>query len=490
MRGHGLRPVRIAVLAAIIGALWLGHYAQADELTAAVEEQAARYAKQLADLARWCEEEQLPEQARKTRTWLVPHDPNKLYVIILPEAVGRPKLPEDAPEGLVEWDQRFYQLRRDQAGALFALAQRAHRSGRASLAFDLLMAALRENPDHETIRQMLGYQKYRDNWHTLFEVNKLRVGQVWHEKFGWLARSSVRRYEQGQRQLNGKWISAEEDARWRRNIEQGWEIETEHYLIRTNHSIEAAVALGKKLEKLYRVWKQLFVRYYATEDQVAALFSGRGRTRINLPRLKVAYFRDREDYNRELRQAFPNIEVSVGIYVESMRRAYFFAGDQYDEQTMYHEATHQLFHESRPAAMGVGSKANFWIIEGIAMYMETLHDEGEFHVLGGLDGPRMRAARYRLLHDKFYIPLSEFSTLTMLQVQADPKIATLYSQAAGLTHFLIHHDGGRYRDALVAYLEAVYQRRDDARTLSLLTRTGYGELDKQYRQFIEKAGLP
>ena len=40
----------------------------------------------------------------------------------------------------------------------------------------------------------------------------------------------------------------------------------------------------------------------------------------------------------------------------------------------------------------------------------------------------------------------------MEKLQKDPKIATLYSQSAGLTHFLIHYDHGRYRDALVAYL--------------------------------------
>ena len=34
-------------------------------------------------------------------------------------------------------------------------------------------------------------------------------------------------------------------------------------------------------------------------------------------------------------------------------------------------------------------------------------------------------------------------------LQNDPRIRTLYSQAAGLTHFLIYYDDGRYRDALV-----------------------------------------
>ena len=217
-----------------------------------------------------------------------------------------------------------------------------------------------------------------------------------------------------------------------------------------------------KLEQLYRVWKQLFVRYYATEQQVTALFESRNRSRrIQLPRHKVVYFRDREDYNRSLRPAYPNIGISVGIYVENTRRAYFFAGEDHDERTLYHEATHQLFHESRPVAKNVGRKANFWIIEGIAVYMETLRREDDTWVLGGRDDVRMKAARYRLLRDRFYVPLNELSTYGMRQVQADPRIATLYSQIAGLTQFLVHSHDGRYRDALVAYLTAVYNGSQD-----------------------------
>ena len=99
----------------------------------------------------------------------------------------------------------------------------------------------------------------------------------------------------------------------------------------------------------------------------------------------------------------------------------------------------------------------------------------------------MHAARYRLLNDNFYVPLEEFTGYGMEKLQKDPRIATLYSQSAGLTHFLIHYDGGRYRDALVSYLSAVYTGRDQPDTLAKLTGTAYGELDKQYREFMEKA---
>ena len=104
----------------------------------------------------------------------------------------------------------------------------------------------------------------------------------------------------------------------------------------------------------------------------------------------------------------PNIGISGGVYdPDETRQAYFFAGKGADERTLYHEATHQLFALSRPISPEVVRKGNFWIVEGIAMFMESLRVEDGYCVLGGFDDERMHAARYRLLHDHFYVPLDE-----------------------------------------------------------------------------------
>jgi hypothetical protein len=465
--------------------------ARADEFDRAAAELLGKYASQLEQLATWCDQHQLAEQARITRGWLSVRQPDELFVAMFPREAGAGELPSDTSGEVVQWNKRFQQLRREQANSLEALARRAVRNGRASLAFDLILAALRENPDQEAIRQLLGYYRYHGGWYTLWEIGQLKAGLVWHEKFGWIPKTTVRRWEQGQRLVGGQWITAEQDAQLHRDIHTGWDIETEHYTIRTDHSREAGVALGAKLEELYRVWRQLFIRYFATEPQVMALFDGRGRDAWGrLPRHQIAYFRNREEYNQALRPSMPNIDISIGVYVESTRRAYFFAGEGYDERTLLHEATHQLFHESRPVAPDVARQANFWMVEGIAMYMESLRRENGYYVLGGYDDVRMIAARYRLLHDDFYVPLADLTRMGLSEIQSHPQIATLYSQSAGLTHFLISHDGGRYRDALVAYLRAIYSGQADAGTLAQLTGATYAELDRQYRAFIESAGMP
>ena len=107
-------------------------------------------------------------------------------------------------------------------------------------------------------------------------------------------------------------------------------------------------------------------------------------------------------------------------------------------------------------------------------------------MLGGFDDERMVAARYRLLNDKFYVPLVDLVGYGMEKIQKDPKIATLYSQSAGLTNFLVHYDRGRYRDALVAYLAAVYAGQDTEQTLAKFTGENFDELDKEYKEFMSE----
>jgi hypothetical protein len=464
------------VLSMATGAVAYDAYQAAAELR-------AKYAADIEQLARWCETTGLADEAKTTRHVLGPTDPYRLYVPVLPEEVGPAKLPAGAPAKVVEWDSRLARLRRDHAMALYEMARRNVRSGRAGLAFDLAVAAIQADPDYEPVRRLFGYQKFRDQWRTLYEVKKLRAGFVWSDRFGWLLKSHVRRYEDGQRYCDGRWISAAEDAQRHHDIRSGWDLETEHYTIRTNHSIEAGVALGVKLERLDRLWQQMFLRYYATEADVVALFDGRFNPPARV-RHRVVYFRDRDDYRRAMGTMIPNIE-TTGVYRDQPPCAYFFADKESDDRTLYHEATHQLFHESRPVTPEVGRQANFWIVEGIAMYMESLRQKDGFYVLGGFDDERLHAAQVRLLRDKFYVPLKEFTAYGMERLQNDPRIGTLYSQAAGLTNFLVYYDGGRYRDALVAYLVAVYTGRDDPDTLAKLTGVSYSTLDKQYREFIE-----
>ncbi len=450
----------------------------------------ARYAADLGRLAAWCREKHLTAEAKKTADLAAPPDPYTIVLPVLPQEVGsRP--PEGASGDLAEWHRQLLKLRQDQAAALFALAQRAVRRHQASLAYRLALDAITADPDHEAARHVFGYQKYQNQWHTPYEVQMLRSGMVWDEKFGWIEKVNLPRYAAGERLMGVTWIDAAADAALHAEITTGWDIATEHYRIRTNHSIEAAVALGVKLENLHRLWRQVFLGYYASQADVEALFSGRPLRNTLSPWLEVVYFRNKEQYHQALKPVMPDVGISMGLYVAQNHTAYFYAGSEDSERTMYHEATHQLFQQSRRVARDVGRKANFWLLEGIAMYMETLRRpcvhgaRGDCFLLGGLHDVRMEAARYHVEKQDFYVPFHKLVRMGLQDVQGHAEIAKLYSQIAGMTNFLVHYDDGRYRDALVSSLAAIYDGSQDPDLLARLTGTDYAELDKQYKAYMK-----
>jgi len=460
--------------------LFIGaHAARGADVAEARASLYANYAQKLTELAAWCREHQQPEAAEQLHDWLPKRAPEQLTLFLLPSADSD----DDAKDAQAEWRVRWQVLRDAQADALFALAKQAIAEHRPSLAFELATEAVRENPLHKLARRVLGYVKLRGVWRTPFEIKQLSAGKFWHEQFGWIPKLHVARYEKGQRYYQGRWLAAADEAALRTDVKRGWRVESEHYVVTTNHSLEEGISLSRKLEAFYSIWQQVFIGYLNSEKELTARFEG-GPARRDAKQHNVVYYRTREEYNDALRSSQPQIDITLGIYFASARTAYFFAGKDQEPGTLYHEATHQLFQETRPVIENVGRSQNFWMVEGIACYMESLTPEASCYTLGGPNSGRMPAARHRLLEDNFYVPLAELVSFGMETLQRDPRIAKLYSQSSGLTDFFMHDRAGRYREPLVQYLEAIYTGRATSGTLAELTKTSYPTLDQQYRAFM------
>jgi len=341
------------------------------------------YVGRLAALAQGCETEGLKREAEITRGWLPPLRPLVLFVPIVKDVTDDAEPSEETAKLSPEWQSRFGMLRQAQAEALFALVAKAIDERQYSIGFELLHETLRENPDHEAARRLLGYRRRDGRWLTVYEEAKAKANQVWDSRFGWLPKAQFERYASGERFYKGKWISAEEEARMRGAI--GWEVVTEHYRVRTNHSLEEGVRLAARLERLYDVWRQVFVRYYLTDLELGKLLTGVGLPPRAMPRHNVMYFRNRAQYNQALKFKQPNIAITTGYYEGNTKTAYFFAGEEQDDSNLYHEATHQLFSETRNVVQNIGRDANFWVIEGIACYMESLVEGDRYCTLGGAE---------------------------------------------------------------------------------------------------------
>ena len=280
------------------------------------------------------------------------------------------------------------------------------------------------------------------------------------------------------------------DAARRADIKSGWQVRTDHFQVTTNHSLAAGAELAARLEQLYQIWRQLFAGFYYTEKEVRGLFAGERNARTQSHPFRVFYHRDRDEYVNALRRRQPRIAETLGIYFDSNREAHFFAGDeQKSASTLYHEAVHQLFQESKPTAKQIGTFANFWVIEGVATYFESLteHDDpqtGLYFTIGESTAGRLPAARERM-QDGFYIALADLTRLGKDDVQRHAEIAKVYSQSSGVAAFLVGGEQGRYREPLVTYLQAVYAGRDNAESLTKATGIGYEVLDAQYRRYLE-----
>jgi hypothetical protein len=386
-------------------------------------------------------------------------------------------------------EDRFRDARTRYAESLVELARLAGEAGQSSLAFQWATEAVRENPDHEAARRLLGYEVRNGNWLTPYGARMFDAGKTWHPKFGWIAGGDLPRYERGERLSNGRWISAAADAARRADIKKGWQVRTDHFIVTTNKSLEAAAVLAARLERLYQLWRELYAGFYLSDQELSGLFAGTSRPRATMRPFRVYVHRDREQYVAALRARQPRIDETLGIYFDSWHEAHFFAGDDQDRGTLYHEAVHQLFQESRPAAKHIGARANAWIIEGVATYFETLTEHadprmGLYFTIGETTKGRMAAARQRL-QEGYYVPLAELVRFGKDELQQPADIGKRYSQSSGLAAFLLDGDKGRYRQPLVRYLQAVYAGRDTEQTLADAAGASYAELDAAYRRYME-----
>ena len=366
--------------------------------------------------------------------------------------------------------EKYREARNAYAASLFALAKQAADAGQLSLAFEWATETLRENPDHADARRVLGYEKHDGAWLTPYAKRMVAAGKEWDSQAGWVAKDA--------------------GSNERKPGKNGWQVRTDNFLVTSNDSLAAAAELAARLERLYQVWRQLFAGFSYSDREVQQLFAGERKPRERHRPFRVFYHRDKDDYVAALQRRQPRIAETLGIYFDADREAHFFAGDDRNIATLNHEAVHQLFQETRPAARHVGGTANFWIIEGIATYFETLREHsdptaGLYYTIGEASAGRLPAARERLLAEQFYVPVDELVRLGKDDLQRYPELVKLYCQSTGLAALLMDGDGGRYREPLVEYLTEVYAGRDDKNSLSDATGASNSELDAAYRRYLE-----
>jgi len=432
--------------------------------------------------------------AEAVRKLIRPAATGVISIPILPTTgPGTTAAPGNSAEKKPEWQLALARIRKQHARELYELAPAAFRAGDATLCYDVMREVIEHDPDHGPARGLMGFTRYGKDWVTPFAAGKLRAGQIWHATYGWVPKSHVAHYEKGEQLWKGQWLPAAEVAKFRQQWGNAWEVETDHYIVRTNTSLERAVQFADKLEKLHAVFFRLFADFFSPREQLAVLFEPANRRkpagkaadadRRAAKKFRVHFYRTREEYIDALRPYVKSgLDASTGMYLTGTKIAYFFADQRMDESTVVHEATHQLFSESRESRQGDGSRGNYWVMEGIACYMESFRDRGDHVELGAWDTPRLKRGRDWIMAGKL-VPIDKLARMETKDFDG-PEVFSLYTQSACLSHFLMHHDQGRLRGTLVNYLEQVYMGKADFDTLSELTELRYDEMDRLFREHV------
>ncbi len=265
-----------------------------------------------------------------------------------------------------------------------------------------LWRAAREDATHAETKRVLGPLLAALN-----VKGKPRSVPTVHPKFGWAAGSYSR-------------------------------METTNFKITSRADASETQRIAAQLETFYALWTQAFYPLWAPPGAAKQRLAGRNSNWQRKQQVDVILCKDREDYLTTLGVAEANIGVSVGYYSPEAQLSFFYP-DASLEATLFHELTHQLLAESSQlrGSSQAGAVDNFWLVEAAALYMEALQRADHHWRLGGWLSQRMQSARYRALHDGYWVAPKELSGISLSKWKEREDLARLYTQAAGLAHFFM-----------------------------------------------------
>ena len=284
--------------------------------------------------------------------------------------------------------------------------------------------------------------------------------------------------------------SAPSGLNWKRG--SFTKIQTPHFVIYSRSDQTTSTRVAEELEQAYWVWTQMCFPFWEAATQVeshlaempatdsnetiASYLEELGKRVTTKKRMKVILFRDAAEYAQTLGAAVPGIEKSTGFYNDQQKVTYLFAPRLPDDETvsqaesgqvrdgmfatLRHEVVHQLFREatgkSSPAG-GPGADRDFWLVEGIAGYFESMVSGDGWVTLGGWDSPRLQFARYRILAGGDQMPMEELRRDGRESAQMRPDLSRWYAHAIANTHRLLDGGDPSGRTWVYARLAAVYE---------------------------------
>ncbi|RMF36884.1 MAG: hypothetical protein D6753_18680 [Planctomycetota bacterium] len=245
-----------------------------------------------------------------------------------------------------------------------------------------------------------------------------------------------------------------------------------HFELLSRADRATTLQTAQHLERVYALWSQVFYRIWDRPGALAERMQDGAVAPTQRQRMRVYLLADRAAYLETLGVAEQNIGLSVGYYHPQRRMSFFYPAAGWEE-TLVHELTHQMFIEVAGGDPETGNHHGIWLVEGVALYMESLFSHGTYWTVGGIDAERVQTARYRGVRDGFWPAWAEFHAGGLDAWKQSPDVARFYSHAIGLTHVFLDRMGAATKRVFLDRLRATYH--EGASTAPLLAVLGDDE---------------
>ncbi len=219
-----------------------------------------------------------------------------------------------------------------------------------------------------------------------------------------------------------------------------WELESEHYRVKTNLALPAALAAALDLEFVLHDFYRAFGRELRLREPEEPMLVELHRDRDTYPEIggnRIAYF----DRNENC------VRVSTGGSVRP--------------EILFHEATHQILHVTAARARGGTGEVPDWLGEGLADYVA--------YGVSGEAGKRTFSTGARAEHHfrEFAAAERPYDLPRVLQFEAgdfgaSSKAALKFAEAYTLVHFCLHGAEGKYRERFLGFVEGAYRGQGSA----------------------------
>jgi tetratricopeptide (TPR) repeat protein len=321
--------------------------------------------------------------------------------------------------------------------------------------------------DEERENTKKGLVLFRGQWVSKEDKGHLEKN---HEKVGgkWVPLTEDQLGKRGFVKLNGEWRTKEEVALLKGEWTNAWELETEHYQLKSNKSEIFLKKLGVALEDAYKEYARFFgkappgekkmrVYAFAKFDDYKAYCD-----KINHP----------ENYNAA---GFAPCEPETFCGYDKL------GDDRSFLSTMVHEGAH-LFHQlSFPSA-----NTPSWVAEGMATYFEGFSFEDGGHLKWThISQERHLAVKEAIRRGRLLSIADLVGADAGKLIQKDPSGAlTFYAEAWAVFYFFNETLDPRYRDGFHAFLDRL--QKGETPDLKEALGPAFDGLQQAFSKFVQE----